>query len=266
MPNEPIRVDYLTVTWTADNKAEAVYPHFYARVYQGAPVYMRGYRGWIKEKLFFGRSDDRFMLQATSSKADVVIREYDFRAFTGCSFARVDLQLTVEVPNADTIILQTRPPKPYRSTLTYSLSDPGATLYVGAPSSRARLRLYNKSAESGVKPDPHSDYLRVELQLRDLYADRAATYYYADQCAAFFRAYIAKMADAFILDLVDRAIGSPHPAPPPIEEPEQDWIARRYAWLEDSVKPAIVKLALVDPQGVAAYIRTLIDKLDVDLL
>lgn len=266
MPNEPVLIDYLVVTWAADNRAEAAYPHFYAKTVGGTPVHLRGYRGYIKDKVFFGRSDDRFMLQVTGSKADEFMKQYDFRAFNEWSFARTDIQVTIEVPNADHIILKTKPSQAYRSTLICTINEPGVTLYVGAPSSRARLRMYNKSAESGIKPDPNHEYLRIELQLRDVYADRAATYYYSDQCANFFRAYIAKMSDAFIVDLVDRYFGEAHPAPPPLEEPEQDWIARRYAWLNHSVMPAIVRLALVDPDGVTSYLKALIDRLNIDMV
>lgn len=266
MSDDKIKADYLVVTWIINDRAEAHYPVFYAKVHDGAPVYLRGYTGRIKEKVFFGRSSDRFILEVTGSKAHEFMRDYDFRVFDGCSFARLDLQATIEVPNADHIIIQTRPSKVYRSFLTYSLNGPGATLYVGAPSSRVRLRVYNKSAESGVKPDPGHDYLRIELQLRDYYADRAAAYFYASQCNSFFRTYIAKMSDAFITDVLDRYLDKAYPAPTPLEEPDSDWIARRYAWLEHSVTPAIVKLALNDPDGVARYLKVLIAKLDLDVL
>jgi hypothetical protein len=43
-----------------------------------------------------------------------------------------------------------------------SIGEPGHTLYIGAPSSQARLRIYDKAAEQGVP----GDWLRIELQLR----------------------------------------------------------------------------------------------------
>ena len=94
------------------------------------------------------------MYQASGSWAHAIARKLDrLLPVEGRSVARIDVQATLAVHDADAIIRTTVPNRRYKGTLIQTVFGKGATLYVGAPSSDARLRLYNKSAESGEYPE-----------------------------------------------------------------------------------------------------------------
>ncbi|MQJ21768.1 hypothetical protein EI020_24605, partial [Escherichia coli] len=86
------------------------------------------------------------------------------------------------------------PKKVYDATRVTKVNGEGETLYVGAPKSRARLRIYNKSAEAGIEHET-GKYLRIEVQLRDRYADQAYNVWLDGKPDSVLAYWVGKMLD-----------------------------------------------------------------------
>ena len=219
---------------------------------------MFGAVGWYDGSLFVGKfSDGRFIASCAGSRSHDLLRVLSLTDFDA-SVARLDLQVTLVVPSADGVIRSIQPHPRYKSLIMHPVNDgdKGATLYIGAPRSRKRLRVYNKSAQSGVLP-PTGEYLRVELQARDSEAD----YYYSlfraggeKTAYAGFRNVALVMAPGLyaVLPKAD----SPHID---IKEPPKA-TPYRY-WLEHSVIPGIAKAMLLGDDEVLELLRTLREQL-----
>jgi hypothetical protein len=162
--------------------------------------------------------------------------------------ARIDVQATLAVHDADAIIRTTVPSRRYKSTLVQTLYGPGATLYVGAPSSDARLRLYNKSAESGEYPDGGGEWLRAELQLRNRYADRMYAACLGGAMGGTALEFVRRMGDNNLYRLLRDTTDSIVDAPYWDEDSDLDWVGRRIHWMVHCVVPALRKLVLHDPE------------------
>lgn len=111
------------------------------------------------------------MLRASGAHAHVVALRAVLPAYVrdyACSWSisRLDLQRTVVVQDADFLIRNAQSSHRYHRLLLDPSPERGVTLYVGSPKSRVRLRVYNKSAQSGEYPES-GEYLRVELQSRN---------------------------------------------------------------------------------------------------
>jgi hypothetical protein len=162
--------------------------------------------------------------------------------------ARIDVQATLAVHDADAIIRTTVPNRRYKSTLIQTVFGKGATLYVGAPSSDARLRLYNKSAESGEYPDGGGEWLRAELQLRNRYADRMYAAFLGGAIGGTALEFARRMGDNNLYRLLRDNTSNTAEAPYWDEDEDLDWITRRIHWLVHCVVPALRKLVLHDPE------------------
>lgn len=92
------------------------------------------------------------MLWVSGSEAHYVARTLNMAIFESYSVARMDLQVTMTSLDADYMIEYIQPSKVYKATKIVNLNGKGTTLYVGAPTSNLRLRVYNKTAESGIAP------------------------------------------------------------------------------------------------------------------
>lgn len=180
------------------------------------------------------------------------------------SVARLDVQATIEVEGADEFINDLKHSGRYQATRVQTLGKRGATLYVGAPSSAARLRVYNKTAESGIVAPGGGELLRFEIQTRDKYAD------------AGYRALSAGVQDDFLLHWARKMLASPEHVnilsgrlaagmdlSMPVLTQDDAWADRRKRWVERSVVPALRKLLAVEPEYLDVVVELLARPRDV---
>jgi Replication initiation factor. len=218
------------------------------------------YKGFAKEGVFVGDNGHRLLVQAAGSKANEVISLVNPKWPT-LSVARLDMQITVLVGDADSIIRSTTPPPKYRAVRLVNLGERGSTLYVGSPKSRCRLRLYNKTAQLGESRVQDLEKLRIELQLRDDYADRALINMLAGTGDAFFRYYVSKMTDAYIVSIIERAFSNSNMLAMTEVRTEKSDDGRKV-WLEHSVIPALMRLAVYDREYYDDFLRRLNELVD----
>jgi hypothetical protein len=250
-----VKVDYLVLTVPLTSLTDEEADMFARLSIEGEFRKMYGYRGLLYDKVFVGDNGERMLLQATGQRANDMLA-YVNKRWNGISVARIDLQITVYVADADSVIRGIMPPKPYKSVRLINLNERGSTIYVGAPKSRCRLRIYNKSAELGEDRVNEQEKLRIELQLRDDYADRALVNVLSGTGDAFFRYYVFKMSDAYVTSIVDRACANSNLLAMTEVNSIKSEDGRRE-WLEHSVMPALTKLSIADP----SYFRDFVDRL-----
>jgi hypothetical protein len=255
-----VKVDYLVVTAPLTSLTAEEDNHFAALSIDGEYRKLYGYRGFLKDNIFIGDNGDRLLIQATGASADSALSLVNHQ-WQGLSVARIDLQITVLVADADSIIRGSTPPISYKAVRMINLGERGSTLYVGAPKSRCRARIYNKTAESGEQRTDGQERLRIELQLRDSYADRALVNLKAGTGDMFFRYYISRMTDHYITNLVDKAFANSNMLSM-IETSSQKSDDTRKEWLEHSVMPALVKLAVYDREYFVKFVERLKEMLD----
>lgn len=150
------------------------------------PGNMMGYIGVRSEGCFCGSREDGFIAILAGHHAN---EHWDSLFYPGVHVARLDVQCTVQLSEdvstiakealggatrANSALPETRRRKLY----IVSGSDGGDTLYVGAPSSDQRGRLYNKARQS--LEDEYSNCWRWEVMLRNELAHSAAEYVPAD--------------------------------------------------------------------------------------
>jgi DNA relaxase NicK len=173
--------------------------------------------------------------------------------------------------DADYMIEYIQPPKVYKATKVVNINEKGTTLYVGAPTSRVRLRVYNKTAESGIVPDSGGEYVRFELQCRNQYADKAFVAFRNNMARSFYLMILKRMVDSYTFRLVEGAIRSADEELFTDDFPvsKDDPISRKKRWLEQSVLPALRRLLVEDKDYVDNFIRLLYDggddPLDTDM-
>jgi hypothetical protein len=247
------RIDWITITVRDWRNQESIAPVLIGELMAGTVVPGRhpsGARGWYGRSCFIGCWDNGMLIyQASGSWAHAIARKLDrLLPETGRSVARIDVQATLAVHDADAIIRTTVPNRRYKSTLIQSVYESGATLYVGAPSSDARLRLYNKSAESGEYPSDGGEWLRAELQLRNRYADRMYAAYLGGAVGGTALEFVRRMGDNNLYRLLRDNTSDAADAPYWDEDSDLDWVGRRIHWLVHCVVPALRKLVLHDPE------------------
>lgn len=164
------------------------------------------------------------------------------------SVARMDLEATLPYAGADEHIKTLKPSGRYNATRYESVNGRGVTLYVGAPSSAARLRVYNKTAESGESHPSGDELVRYEIQTRDKYADAA----YRALCTGaedeYLMMWLRKMLVApDVLNVLSGRIRNGECVTLEDDPPDAGWIGRRKRWIETCVVPALRKLLAVDP-------------------
>lgn len=257
--------DYLVSTVAVDDHVQALEPRLMHQVEGGKVIGLHGYRVTMREKAGYGYSRDgsRLMIVGTGTGADRAMAMLSL--FDGCSIsiARIDLQDTVAVDDPDRVIAFTSPRPSYRASRWTAVGEPGETLYVGAPKSDARLRLYNKTAESGLSPGEGLQYLRVEVQLRNRYADQAYRQIRKGGSEEVLIAWVQRMLMPSDADYVKKLIGYHSVAALlRLDEREEDWIARRKMWIERSVVPSIKRLLVAEP-GYKETLIALIEGIDI---
>ncbi len=255
-----VKADYLVVTVPLGSVDEEKLRDFAKMSIDGEFRRFYGYAGFLKDKFFVGDNGNRMLLQSTGSRSDEIIPLID-TSWIGISVARIDIQLTILVADADSIISQTFPAKSYKAVRMVNLGERGSTLYVGSPKSRVRLRIYNKTAESGEDLINGMERLRFELQLRDDYADRCLINLKAGSGDMFFRYYVSRMTDGYITSLIDRSFQHSDMLHM-VETESQKSDDTRKDWLEHSVFPALMKLAVYDKDYVRDFLNRARELLD----
>ncbi|MQJ93205.1 replication initiation factor domain-containing protein [Escherichia coli] len=252
-------LDYLVATFDRNAHVEAREPNILASLAQGKPVALYGYKGMTRNNITYEVSMDgkRSMVAGTGANAhDAATMLQGLRA-EGLSIARLDVQETVVVDNPDRTIMFLSPKKVYDATRVTKVNGEGETLYVGSPKSRARLRIYNKSAEAGIEHET-GKYLRIEVQLRDRYADQAYNVWLDGRPDAVLAYWVGKMLDdASARDVLNlcQTLSVQRLGQGDIQD--DDWIARRKMWFERSVVPAMAKLMVMEPDYLQVAIRLL---------
>jgi len=245
------KVDWITITVPDWHNHDEMTPVLLGELMAGHVSQGRhpsGARGWYGRSCFIGTWDNgRLIYQASGSWAHAIVRKLDrLLPVDGRSVARIDVQATLAVHDADAIIRTTVPNRRYKSTLIQTVFGKGATLYVGAPSSDARLRLYNKSAESGEYPNDGGEWLRAELQLRNRYADRMYAAFLSGAGGGTALEFVRRMGDNNLYRLLRDNTSDLADAPYWDEDSDLDWVGRRIHWLVHCVVPALRKLVLHD--------------------
>jgi len=258
-----IRVDYFVITMPRNVSADAQFPsivgQYVSRAREERLMQYYGFRG--DNNVFVGQSENRLMIWASGQHAHYVARTIRTDLFDSYSVARMDLQITMTSLDADYMIEYIQPAKVYKATKIVNINGKGTTLYVGAPTSRVRLRIYNKTAESGIVPETGGEYVRFELQCRDQYADKAFVAVRNNMARAFYLMMLKRMIDAYTYKLVEGAIQSAEEElfVDNFPSSKDDPIARKKRWLEQSVLPALRRLLVEDKEYIDSFIRLLYD-------
>jgi hypothetical protein len=244
---------------SVDAHFPAIVGQYVSQPQQDRIMQYHGYRG--KNKVFVGQSSDRIMIWASGQNAHYVARTIKTELFDSYSVARMDLQITMTSLDADYMIEYIQPNKIYKCTKITNLYEKGTTLYVGAPTSRVRLRIYNKTAESGIRPESGGEYVRFELQCRDQYADKAFVAVRNNMARSFYLMMLKKMIDTYTYKLVEDAIRSADEELFIDDFPtsKDDPLSRKKRWLEQSVLPALRRLLVEDKDYVDNFVKLLYD-------
>jgi hypothetical protein len=256
-----IRTDYFVITTPRNASVDAHFPaivgQYVSQPQQDRIMQYHGYRG--NNKVFVGQSSDRIMIWASGQNAHYVARTIKTELFDSYSVARMDLQITMTALDADYMIEYIQPNKVYKCTKITNLHEKGTTLYVGAPTSRVRLRIYNKTAESGIRSESGGEYVRFELQCRDQYADKAFVAVRNNMARSFYLMMLKRMIDAYTFKLVEGAIRSADEELFIDDFPtsKDDPLSRKKRWLEQSVLPALRRLLVEDKDYVDNFVNWL---------
>ena len=253
-----LKVDYLVATYdlvTVEAHLPAIAGAVIRKPESGRHLGCRGY--WCAEtrRAFVGDDSRRVMVSVTSSPAHAAALAIP--RLETLSIARIDVQTTFVARDADLLIRSCDPSARYQAFRIAPVRDRGCTLYVGSPRSDKRLRIYNKSAESGEAPEV-GEYVRFELQLRDDYAERAFTSLRGGGLKGWYLHALRSMIDSFTFAIVRDALND-------VEEYQQDsvaledWTQRRIIWVERSVIPALKKLFAARPEYLDIFVQMLYD-------
>lgn len=253
--------DWLTVTLVGgsmtEEGAQLAYAAEQAVKHQGGkyeerPFSSHGFRGVQRGSVVLARKDDNLLLQVSSDAAAAAAR---CLPTGGLNIPRLDLAVTVwfdnddmeraikALPGAVTEGEKIRGKKKRRVRLEYAPGQ-GDTLYLGAPSSNQRGRLYDKWRESG--DGYYAGAWRWEVQLRNERAEKAWPVVAGKaECHAQVSSVVKEWWES-------RGVGIPIPfccdipTVAPVARPRPD-DTRRLAWLADQVRPCI--LGLIDRLG-----------------
>lgn len=245
-------VDYLVVTWMLNEAvAQSLLQRLYRIIEATETASAYGARGKKGRYGFAGEwNDGRIILASSGNNANVIaLAALSSFPKEGRSIARLDVQVTLIVDDADSVILRALPSKRYQSYRYASVHERGATLYVGSPRSDARLRIYNKSAESKVQPDDGKEYLRYEMQLRNRYAEQGWSMIADGLGNQLLVNWVDKMVpDGYTNELLSgwlSVYGAKFNSI--IVEDDDDMLSRRKRWIERTVVPALRKMLALDP-------------------
>jgi hypothetical protein len=256
-----VQCDYIVATFPCADPTGLIMQRMLSQLQNGRDMAFRGFTGRQLDGLFFGYRpyDDRIIVQAVGRQSNAGIAAImEYAANRALSVARFDAQVTFPVDNADNIILFAQPNKRYQAMRISNLRERGETLYVGSATSAYRLRVYNKSAQSGITPDK-GEYIRFEITFRNSLADSAYKAYTEGNIEAYFLGYLSKMIDTVTLNTVRYVLDKNMTIRPELFETDNnDSLGRTKMWLEQTVMPCLQKLSARDPE----YVRNFIDMLD----
>jgi len=256
-----IRADYFVITALKTRHLDAHYPSIVGQyVSNPKDASLLGYFGFRGDNgVFAGENGQRYLFWASGNEAHYMATTLKTENWEGISVARIDLQITITCLDADYLIEHIQPNKSYKSTLIVNLNDKGSTLYVGSPTSRIRLRIYNKTAQSGLQPDEGGEYIRFELQCRDSYADKAYTALRNNMARAFFTMYVKKMLDTYTTNIVQSSLASFNEElfVGDFRENKEDRLLRKKRWIEQTVLPSLRRMLVEDKD----YVDKIIDRL-----
>lgn len=255
------QLDYFVATLARTTAIEAVEPRVLASLSGGRKVVLYGYAGMTHNKISYAISRDgrRSLVAGTGAAAHEAAKLFFslMHETDDVSVARVDVQETLSVIDPDTTIVFTSPKRTYSAVRIHNVNKDGETLYIGSPHSRARIRIYNKTAESGVW-DGDLKLLRVEVQLRDSYAETAFQKWKTGKLDEVLAFWVRKMLqEGSANDILNLCRFFQTKADFALEDQDQDWKTRRKLWFERSVVPAMAKLFLVEPEYAEVAIRLL---------
>ena len=257
----PIQCDYFVATYVLGDPTRLQFQTALWQLEDGKPMAFRGFRGRNKDGIFIGYRDydDRVLVQGIGSSANRAILIFQQRSQDKIrSVARFDAQITFAIDDADRTIMFCSPKKRYKAMRITSVSERGETLYVGSPTSAYRLRVYNKTAQSNLKPQ-EGEYIRFEIVFRNTLADSAYKAYLEGDMKSYFLGYLSQMIDGVTLNLVRHILDKDKTVEPRIFETEDDkGVEKTKIWLENIVMPCIQKLNLRDP----SYVSELLKRLD----
>lgn len=209
---------------------------------------MNGYDGISAGNCFVGVRSDGYFINLTGGYADQYIEQVDR---PDLHYSRVDIQTTVKFHVKQDDIAQKAyanasyhnnglPSARQRKLYIIIGSDGGDTLYIGAPSSDQRGRIYNKAVQSGL--DRYLGCWRYEVVLRN---DLARACVQSQRNAPMSRyeyllAYLCEWYD-------ERGVGTSHLCAVgnvviPRQRASRTDVERKLKWLEEQVKPSIVYL------------------------
>lgn len=221
-----------------------------ALVADGEQTKLYGFRCKKLGPLVVGLKEDTrdWIVSASGSEAHGIATMLTHSNIAELSIARIDIQETVKVPDADMIITLLNPRPVYKAVNVKSINERGNTLYIGSAMSRARMRIYNKSAEEGIYPEGGGEYLRVEIQLRNEYADKAMRMIADGQIDDLLSFWIDKMLQQTDAERVREMVKLHKVEGNPFKEQRDDnWVERRKQWIETVVLSAIRALVLASP-------------------
>lgn len=227
--------------------------HALGEVQKAGNVYKKrsllGFDGWESGGCFVGSNETRHYAQFAGKYANDA---FSWLTHPKVHVSRIDIQVTVQY---DTELTKegryqyarainhnkTLPKHRQRSINLYAGSDGGDTIYLGAPSSDTRARIYNKDKQSG--DERYKWAWRYEIVLRNEYAlpvYRQLTSEDIEVTSFITQAVVAYMGErgVSILGLGDwagNAIQVPKSAPTDVE--------RKLRWVRMQVIPTIRKLA-----------------------
>jgi hypothetical protein len=121
--------------------------------------------------------------------------------------------------------------------------------------------MYNKTAESGEERIAGMERLRIELQCRDSYADRGLVNMKANTGDMFFRHYVFRMTDGYVTAILDNAFKNSNLVSM-VDTVTEKSLDGRKQWLENSVMPAIQRLAVYDKEYIKSFIARLNEIID----
>lgn len=253
-------IDYAVITLPKVSVVEAAIPHFSAATAGGVRQVRSGYVGVQKHKTFLGYHDaaSRWMFIRTGSAAIDIVDFVPERLDPYLSVARLDVQCTFPIDDADYFIRMLMPSSRYSARRLSPVSDRGETLYIGSPSSDLMARIYNKTVESGLPYDDGRELVRVEFVLRDRYADKAWERARAGDLDSVWVALARKMLTRDSASaVVKHAQAEPANDFVLFYQQDNDVVSRRLRWLESVVVPALNKLIALDPDSSHAVWRAL---------
>ncbi len=210
---------------------------------------LQGYEGVAVGNSFVGTNEERAMAQFSGERANDA---YYVLNHDKLHVSRIDLQLTVQTEAMDINEGKRclRDAKHYNKDLSryqrrridFWLGDEGAdTLYVGAPSSERRLRIYNKEAQS--EDIRYTRCWRYECVYRNDYATRL--FFHLVSAYAEVTQFIVSQVAEFCRERGITIRNLEHIVAVPLERivkvPTD--VERKLKWLEHQVKPTLRKLS-----------------------